>query len=152
MYSNSNLSRNSNCALLSDSSTASATFKSSVKDLQNQYPLSPEILAMLANHTVDVFPWDVALAYAYGLDWDPRPVFQSYSAYTASLDALNAAHFNSNSSPDYVIFAAESIDGRYPLFDEPATFRSLLSKRRLHRISSMIDRRDCRSAISANVR
>ena len=29
-----------------------------------------------------LIPTDIALAYGYGLAWDPRPVLQSYSAYT----------------------------------------------------------------------
>jgi hypothetical protein len=112
--------------LLSNPQMASLEFTNSVQAVRTEYALSPAVLARLSNHTVDVFPWDVALVYAYDLEWDPRPVFQSYVAYTATLDALNAEHFNSGAAPDIVIFRPESIDGRYPLFDEPATLRSLL--------------------------
>jgi hypothetical protein len=89
-------------------------------------PLSDSYLKQAKGKTVDVFPWEVALLYAYDLEWSPRPVIQSYSAYTSLLDSLNAAHFKGNGAPNNVIFGYGTIDGRYPLFDEPATFRTIL--------------------------
>ncbi|MDR2057286.1 MAG: hypothetical protein LBP83_03200, partial [Dysgonamonadaceae bacterium] len=75
---------------------------------------------------VDVFPYDIALLYAYDLNWSPRPVFQSYSAYTPVLDQINASHFEKDNAPDNILYSYASIDKRYPLFDEPAVFRTLL--------------------------
>jgi hypothetical protein len=89
-------------------------------------PLSKEYLEQAKGKTVDIFPWEISLLYAYDLKWSPRPVVQSYSAYTALLDSLNAAHFKDSDAPDHVIWQYGSLDGRYPLFDEPATFRTLL--------------------------
>ena len=112
--------------LLSNPQLAEQEFSRSVNELKLEYGLSSETITMISNHTVDVFPWDVALAYSYGLQWDPRPIFESYQAYTPFLDELNAFHFNSSLAPDYVLYTLESIDNRYPIFDEPATFRALL--------------------------
>ncbi|MDR2058321.1 MAG: hypothetical protein LBP83_08620, partial [Dysgonamonadaceae bacterium] len=59
--------------------------------IRNSYPALPsEFLQQAANKRVDVFPYDIALLYAYDLNWSPRPVFQSYSAYTPVLDQINA--------------------------------------------------------------
>lgn len=112
--------------LLSNPQLAEQEFSDSVNAVNLEYGLSNETIRMISNHTVDVFPWDVALAYSNGLQWDPRPIFQSYQAYTPFLDELNARHFNSSLAPDYVLYAMKSIDNRYPIFDEPATFRALL--------------------------
>jgi hypothetical protein len=60
------------------------------------------------------------------MEWNPRPVFQSYSAYTSYLDNLNSRHFLDSNAPDFVLYAVKSIDGRYPLFDEPLTLRALI--------------------------
>jgi hypothetical protein len=96
--------------------------------LTAQYGLDPRLAQTIGNSTVDIFPWDVALLWGYGLNWSPRPVFQSYSAYTAKLDQLNSIHFSGGSPPEYVLFSYNSIDGRYPIFDEPDTFRALLCR------------------------
>ena len=96
--------------------------------LAKYFPLKDETVKMLSGHTVDVFPCDVAITEAYGFKWDPRPVFQSYLAYTEYLDSLNAKHFLSESAPEYILYALRTIDLRYAIFDEPATFRTLLQK------------------------
>jgi hypothetical protein len=91
------------------------------------YPsLSSAFIEQAKDKTIDIIPWDVALLYAYDLDWSPRPVFQSYSAYTPLLDSINAKHFEKTNAPDIIIYSHESIDKRYPLFDEPIVFRTLL--------------------------
>jgi hypothetical protein len=89
-------------------------------------PLSKVYLEQAAGKTVDIFPWEISLLYANDLNWSPRPIIQSYSAYTALLDSLNAAHFKGSEAPDNIIWQYGWIDGRYPLFDEPATFRTIL--------------------------
>jgi hypothetical protein len=96
--------------------------------LRKGYPLRAETVGMLSGHTMDVFPWDIAVTEAYGFKWHPRPVFQSYSAYTEYLDSLNAKHFSLDSRPEYILYALYVFDKRYPIFDEPATFRMLLRK------------------------
>jgi hypothetical protein len=97
------------------------------KLIRESYPaLSAEFLQQTKNKTVDIFPWDISLLYAYDLNWSPRPVIQSYSTYTPILDQLNVSHFEKNSAPDNIVYSYESIDNRYPLFDEPAVFRTLL--------------------------
>jgi hypothetical protein len=95
--------------------------------IRKSYPaLSTEFLQQTKNKTVDIFPYDISLLYAYDLNWSPRPVFQSYSAYTPVLDQINASHFEKDNAPDNIIYSYASIDLRYPLFDEPAVFRTLL--------------------------
>lgn len=91
------------------------------------YGLPPEVVAALHQGTVDVAPWDIAIVDAYALAWDPRPVLQSYSAYRPYLDERDARHYSGRIAPDHVLLANEAIDGRHLAFDEPATFRSLLS-------------------------
>ena len=49
------------------------------------------MVARMEGRTVHIDPWraDVATAYP-GIRWRPMPVYQSYSAYTAGLDELDA--------------------------------------------------------------
>ena len=55
--------------LLQNGNRASQIFMMSVDGVRNSYSLSPGTIAVLSNHTVDIFPWEVFLAYAYGLRW-----------------------------------------------------------------------------------
>ncbi len=96
------------------------------KEIGKHYNLQTQTIDLLSGHTVDIFPWDIAIAELYGLKWDPRPVFQSYSAYTDSLDLINEKHFSTIHSPEFLLYSFKSIDERYPIFDEPATFRTVL--------------------------
>jgi hypothetical protein len=90
------------------------------------YSLNNETLRYVDNKTVDIMPWEISMAFAYGMKWTPRPVFQCYSAYTDKLDMLNSKYFESADAPEILIYALYFMDGRYPLFDSPATFRTIL--------------------------
>ena len=104
-------------------------YLSSIKaNVRNDYRLSPVLAQDIGNSSVDIFPWDIALLWAYDMNWSPRPVFQSYNAYNTWLDQINAAHFSGASAPEYVLFGYGSIDSRYAIFDEPETFRTILCR------------------------
>jgi hypothetical protein len=94
--------------------------------MKNAYPLSNETLEYIGGRPMDIMPWEISLPFAYNMKWSPRPVFQCYSAYTDELDMLNSQYFESVNAPDFLLYALGAIDGRYPLFDEPATFRTIL--------------------------
>ena len=84
----------------------------------NTNSFSPEIKAKIKDNTVDVFPWNIHMILENKLNYKPRPVIQSYSAYNKYLEDLNFNYFNSEKAPEFVFYDYESIDGRYPLFDE----------------------------------
>lgn len=100
--------------------------------------LDKNILDMIGDHTADIYPWDYSYMAANNLNWQPRPVIQSYASYTKELDQLNACHFASDKAPEFLIWelrkithdihggTLESIDGRYLLNDEPETMLALL--------------------------
>jgi hypothetical protein len=87
------------------------------------------IASELDGHCVDVEPVEIAAVFAYpGWRWCPVGVIQSYSAYTPSLDRLDAAGFaNARTGPDRVLRQMnETIDGRNPVWESPAAMLSLL--------------------------
>jgi hypothetical protein len=90
----------------------------------------------VARGTVDVIPTEISLTYFNQLRYNPRPVFQSYSAYDPKLDALNAEKYQSNSAPDAIFFKVECIDGRYCFFDETRTKEVLFERYRVKRTPS----------------
>ncbi|MCX5634461.1 MAG: hypothetical protein NTW55_01270 [Planctomycetota bacterium] len=93
--------------------------------LRKQYNLSSALVAGIGKDRIDIVPWEINLPYAYDMNWSPRPIFQSYTACTKALDLLNAGYYE-NSAPDMLLYTVETIDRRYAVFDEPATFREIL--------------------------
>jgi hypothetical protein len=87
-----------------------------------------EILSEIDTHAVDIMPWEISFLYFSQLNYDPRPVIQSYSAYNSYLDKLNANSFLSEDKPEYVLFHHyhTSIDYRYGFWDEAQTKMALL--------------------------
>ncbi len=92
----------------------------------NFYKFSDKLKAEVGNKTIDVFPTELSICYGYGLNYKPRPTLQSYADYSTELDSYTAAYLSDN-SPEYILYSLSSIDGRYPIFDEPKTFRFILN-------------------------
>jgi hypothetical protein len=65
------------------------------------------------NGSVDVIPWESAPLIRSNFDYRPRPVAQSYSSYTARLQALDLRYFQQR-APDLLFLKVEDIDNRLP--------------------------------------
>ncbi len=101
--------------------------------------LPDEILTIVGESEVDIYPWDYSIIPANNLKWKPRVVIQSYASYTSWLDRQNAEYFNSIDAPNFLIWHGvakehsfnggqfNSIDSRYILNDEPYTMLELIS-------------------------
>jgi hypothetical protein len=87
--------------------------------------LPESILRKIGAASVDVIPHNILAVKASGVAWNPRPVFQSYSAYTLYLDRLNGEHVRTNGA-ERAIISLQSIDDRIPFVDEPLVWRALL--------------------------
>jgi len=75
--------------------------------------------------TVDVEPWDVDVAAANGWKWRPRPIFQTYSAFTTALDRLNSLHIAGRTAADFVLLNFKTIDRRHPFLEAPLSWQAL---------------------------
>ena len=81
--------------------------------------------------SVDLISYEQGRLFLNHLNYRPRPVIQSYSAYTPALAQLNAAHFLGPQRPDFVLFdPAETIDGRLPMMDDGAALLVVLTNYR----------------------
>jgi hypothetical protein len=90
--------------------------------IRAQLPLPP------VDGSVDVYPSELSTLFAHGFCWAPRPVFQSYSAYDAPLDALNSGHLEGPNAPQHVFFRVQPIDGRLPALEDAGSWPVLLSR------------------------
>ncbi len=95
--------------------------------IQAQFTLPSKALQAIGSAPVNVIPWSLMIAQGYHMRIVASPVFQSYSAYTPYLDRLNARQIWRDASAQKIIYTYSTIDGRYPAFDEPETFRAILS-------------------------
>ncbi|MFG1398092.1 hypothetical protein [Roseixanthobacter pseudopolyaromaticivorans] len=75
----------------------------------------------------DVYSFTQAALLAAGLEWRPRPVLQSYSAYTPELLQRDADHLTGPQAPHNIIFSIQPIDGRLPMLDDGNSWPLLLS-------------------------
>jgi hypothetical protein len=78
--------------------------------------------------SADVYPLSQAVALPPGLTCRPRPIFQSYSAYTPKLAEMNAAHLRSDRAADHIMFDVWTIDGRFAAQDDSLSWPELLTR------------------------
>lgn len=97
------------------------TFDSRVSAIKNEY-----IIPTLQG-TTDIYSYHQSYLLASGNIWAPRPIIQSYSAYTPSLAKLNAQHLLGENSPDNILFRVEPIDGRLPALEDGLSWPALIN-------------------------
>ncbi|GEM_PF-3522376 len=94
---------------------------------ENRHKLAlPQIDAMVGRQPVDLLTHQQGALLANDLNYDPRPVFQSYSAYSDELSRLNAAFFGSRNAPPWVILAFGTIDDNFPTADDARALPRIL--------------------------
>jgi len=72
--------------------------------------------------TVDAYPTDVSALLSHGFEYEPRPVLQSYAAYTPRLSALNAAHLRGSRAPENLLLDIAPIDARLASMEDGASW------------------------------
>lgn len=78
--------------------------------------------------SVDIYPWGQDVLLTHGLDYQPRPVFQSYLAESAYLAELNAQHLRGPDAPESILFCADAIDEQFPAFSDATSWPEILSR------------------------
>jgi len=86
----------------------------------------PQITSKVGRARVDMFGCNQAYAIFNHLNFHPRPVFQSYVAYSAPLMSLNEQFYFSPKAPEFVLFSLNPIDDRFPPLEDARVFRNLL--------------------------
>jgi hypothetical protein len=105
----------------------------------------PDLKSAVGRGTVDALTDDEGPIFLNGLDYDPRPVIQSYSAYTPSLLESNARFFRSTRAPEFVIVRLDAIDGRVPGGDDAPVLAELARSYQVVRVTpsyALLRRRD----------
>jgi hypothetical protein len=77
---------------------------------------------------VDTYPGNAAAILAQGLAYRPRPVMQSYQAYSPEFAELNAAFLRGPQAPESILFQLFPIDDHFPALDDGLSWPELLSR------------------------
>ncbi len=96
------------------------------------------------SETMDIYSFNQSWLLASGNAWSPRPVTQSYSAYTPDLAEMNLRHLQGPSAPDNILFRVEPIDGRLPSLEDGLSWPELIngySLQKLERDSAFLRKR-----------
>lgn len=78
--------------------------------------------------TVDLYPNEIGTIFAHDLDYQPRPIIQSFSAYTGKLAQLNRQHLQQSDAPDNIFFDISPIDGRMGSFEDGLSWPEILTR------------------------
>ena len=118
-----NLKNNLDIVLQPDAYTGQKVAQ--MKEQLDKMQLS-EARNIIGDSKVDVFGEYPAYAIFNGFNYQPRPVFQSYAAYSRAPMELNERFYQSN-APEYVLFNLAPIDSRFPPLEDSLALRTILT-------------------------
>lgn len=107
----------SNFARASRAASLPATWREELARARETHGLR-QLPARIGAARVDVYNYEQGVALLSGLRFAPRPVFQGYTAYAPSLARRNLRYFQSPAAPEFLLWHATTIDGRFPTLDE----------------------------------
>jgi hypothetical protein len=84
--------------------------------------------AIVKDASIDVLGFEQGIVIVNHLNYQPRPIFQSYSAYTPYLARLNFDYYASDQAPEFVLFKLQSIDNRLMTMDDAQVLRLLVQR------------------------
>jgi hypothetical protein len=91
----------------------------------------PDVAARIGQGPVDQLSCSQDVLLLNGLNYHPRPAFQSYSAYTPALLAANAAFYRGARAPAYVLWHLEAIDDHPPALEDGPALLEVFRRYRL---------------------
>jgi hypothetical protein len=87
----------------------------------------PAIRKTVGESTIDMFGAEQLSVLCNRLNYQPRPVFQSYAAYSPSLMQRNQRFYASTKAPEFVLFRLSAMDRKFPPLEDSWTLRHLLT-------------------------
>lgn len=99
--------------------------------IREESTLPANVLDRIGDRGTDVLGFLISHVHFNGLKYNPRPVFQSYSAYSPRLIDLNHDKYAGESAPHFILYHFGSIDDRFPFWDEPRTYLPLMANYRM---------------------
>lgn len=95
-------------------------------EAEKQRSQLPLLRDRIGQSSVDMFGCEQLAVLATGLNYQPRPVFQSYAAYSPRLLQWNQTFYQSETPPEFVIFRLLAMDRKLPTLEDALVLRHLL--------------------------
>ena len=95
--------------------------------LQAQWAL-PKTHARVGDEPIDLVGVQQGRLLINGLNYQPRPVFQSHMAHSTALARMNAEALSGERAPGHVLFQVMPIDGKLPSSEDPLALVELLRR------------------------
>jgi hypothetical protein len=86
------------------------------EDLLKERRLPAKILRKIGQQTVDCMPWEISYIFFNRLNYNPRPVIQSYQANSDWLAKKNGERYASATAPMFVLARVESFREQNPFW------------------------------------
>jgi hypothetical protein len=119
-----------------------ASRESNFEEQLARVKLPQKIIDGIGSKTVDVMPTEISIVFFNKLQYQPRPVIQSYSAYSSMLQTKNYEKYLSVSAPDYVFYhTGDVIDNHFGVWDDQLAYFALLQRYQLADTVSIKDKR-----------
>jgi hypothetical protein len=96
-------------------------------ELQRAWAL-PQVRREVGDNAVDLLMVDQEAALLNSLRFRPRPVYQSYSAYTPALAEMNADHYRGPDAPPFVLAQITAVDGHLPMQEDNRAWLELFQR------------------------
>jgi len=97
------------------------------EESSRQLAALPRLGKSIGSASVDVFGNEQSFAILNGWNYTPRPVFQSYAAYSETLLQLNQNFYASTRTPDFILCRLAPIDHRLPALEDALLMPILLN-------------------------
>jgi hypothetical protein len=97
------------------------------KQIEKRWKL-PLTVFRVGNSTIDTMSYQQGYLLLNHLNWHPRPIFQSYSAYTSYLAQRNADFFQRSAAPKYVLYKSQPLDNRLPATEDGLALLEILKR------------------------
>ena len=92
--------------------------------------LPDEVLKMIDSSSIDFYPWEHTYAKVNNLNWQPRKTVEIGASTSKWLSDLAAENYCGDTRADFILWHfcddGFTIDGRYPLNDEPNVVFNIL--------------------------
>jgi hypothetical protein len=110
----------------------------------------PRVRQRVGAARIDMLTWQQETILLNGLNYAPRPVFQSHAAYTPKLARLNESYFLGPDAPEFVLFRLDVSDNRVPMSEDGLALIGLLRRYRpvLMENSFLLLQRDASAAMA----
>ncbi|AWV99692.1 hypothetical protein [Arcticibacterium luteifluviistationis] len=95
------------------------------EEINNIRLLPQAIINKIGDRSVDIMPWEISYIFFNQLNYNPRPIIQTYQANSEWLAHKNEEKYNGASAPDFVLANIHDYREQNPLWMDKGAYLAL---------------------------